>query len=154
MPEAARVEKARLMQIENGQEKAGTAITVQFNPESLRVTHYIQNWAGSTGNQTATERFKQADLGIKLIFDTTAQAGGDADVTTITKRMVDLFVKPVTDAGNQSLRPPPVRFVWGKFLFDGIVTAVTENLEFFAADGTPLRATVDLTISAERRPGK
>ena len=42
--------------------------------------------------------------------------------------------------------PPPVRFVWGEFRFDGHVEALQETLDFFAPDGRPLRARLALSL--------
>jgi phage tail-like protein len=45
--------------------------------------------------------------------------------------------------------PPPVRFVWGEFRFDGHVEALEETLDFFSADGRPLRARLSLSLRGE-----
>jgi LysM repeat protein len=39
-----------------------------------------------------------------------------------------------------------VRFSWGTFIFRGIITSIEETLDYFAEDGTPLRATVTLGL--------
>ena len=44
---------------------------------------------------------------------------------------------------------PAVRFAWGTIVFDGIIEQVTEDLDYFAADGTPLRAKVGVTITEQ-----
>jgi LysM repeat protein len=40
-----------------------------------------------------------------------------------------------------------VRFSWGTFIFRGIITSIEETLDYFAEDGTPLRATVTLGMA-------
>jgi phage tail-like protein len=41
---------------------------------------------------------------------------------------------------------PPVRFLWGKFRFDGRVEALEQTLDLFAPDGRPLRARLALAL--------
>jgi hypothetical protein len=45
--------------------------------------------------------------------------------------------------------PPPVRFAWGDFRFDGHVEALEETLDFFSPEGRPLRARLSLSLRGE-----
>ena len=72
----------------------------------------------------------------RLWFDA---AAGD-DVRPITERIA-YFATP----RGKSL-PPPVRFVWGEFRFDGHVEALDETLDLFSSDGRALRARLALTL--------
>lgn len=45
--------------------------------------------------------------------------------------------------------PPGVRFLWGTFKFEGIVESISESLEFFSADGKPLRAKLSLSLTKQ-----
>ena len=40
-------------------------------------------------------------------------------------------------------------FAWGTFIFEGIVTQLTEELDYFAPGGLPLRAKVSVTITEQ-----
>ena len=42
-----------------------------------------------------------------------------------------------------------MRFDWGSFRFDGIVDSIEESLEFFSADGRPLRSSIQLALSTQ-----
>src|SRR5262249_46458482 len=44
-------------------------------------------------------------------------------------------------------RPPMVRFQWGKsWSFDAVITNITQRFTLFLNDGTPVRATLDITF--------
>ena len=45
--------------------------------------------------------------------------------------------------------PRMVEFGWGAYSFTGVVEQYKETLDFFSADGVPLRASVSLTLSSK-----
>ena len=48
-------------------------------------------------------------------------------------------------------RPPTVRFQWGDLIFDGVISNLSEKLTLFLpANGKPVRAVVDLTLTQIR----
>jgi hypothetical protein len=47
-------------------------------------------------------------------------------------------------------QPPCVRFVWGSFQFDGMMDSLDQSLEFFSADGKPLRANLSVAMSRQK----
>ncbi|WP_156924287.1 hypothetical protein [Derxia gummosa] len=134
--------------------------------------------AGNGSQGTPARQFVGAGttkLSVQLTFDVSAASDmpflvasgndgsggtkqGDAtrfqvdDVRRVTADVLH-FMKPkppgkgAKDASQ--LTPPGVRFLWGRFLFDGIVDAIEETVEFFSADGHALRATVALTLSQQ-----
>lgn len=59
------------------------------------------------------------------------------------------------DAANAALvaqnAPPKVKFVWGRILsFEAYLTKFSQTLTYFKADGTPVRATVKVTLQQSR----
>lgn len=128
----------------------GDAIEVQFNPTSLKVDRKNDT---SGGAQTKAQRRNRpneghAVLSVELEFDT-AEGGPDGDpldVRTLTES-VRQFAEPPLDKPKQA--PPPVRFLWGKFQFDGIVERLGEEIDYFSADGTALRAKLTLSITGQ-----
>ncbi len=85
-----------------------------------------------------------AKLTLDLVFDTTDSG---EDVTTITRR-VQAFLQP--DPKVKKEPPPPlVLFEWGTLRFKGIAESYKETIDFFSADGVPLRAQVNLTLSRQ-----
>jgi hypothetical protein len=165
MSTAAKLEKAKLIEMEPdfaNPKSGGKTTTVQFNPESLKVSFTNQlvqpgnGGANGTGDQSnqAGRQFVGAGttkLALQLWFDVGSQdaQNGDrkADVRDLTKD-VAFFITP-TQEGSSYL-PPAVRFSWGSFHFDGYLDSLEENLDFFSADGIPLRASISLGMSQQK----
>ncbi|MET8625815.1 hypothetical protein ABZW30_19040 [Kitasatospora sp. NPDC004669] len=126
----------------------GPKVEVQFNPVTLRLSRNNNIDRGGIGTRTEKRQSpsqEHATLAFDLAFDTAEQGGPGTyvDVRDWTA-LVRQFVEPPREKkGNP---PPIVQFQWGTFLFNGIVTQVSEELDLFAPDGTPLRAKVAVTI--------
>jgi hypothetical protein len=89
-----------------------------------------------------------ATLSVELEFDT-AEGGPDGfplDVRKLTQN-VRQFIEPPKDAPKKA--PPRIRFEWGAFRFDGIVTHLGEEIDYFDTHGTALRAKVTLSITGQ-----
>ncbi|KJS54031.1 hypothetical protein VM98_21780 [Streptomyces rubellomurinus subsp. indigoferus] len=129
----------------------GPAVEVQFNPVSLRLSRNNNVDRGGVGTRTEKRQNPSAEpavLAFDLAFDTAEQGGPGAytDVREWTA-VVRQFVEPPPRKKGDP--PPIVRFQWGTFRFDGIVTQVTEELDLFAPDGTPLRAKVGVSVTEQ-----
>jgi hypothetical protein len=166
MTESKRLQKAKLIELnpDRTEKSGGKEVTVQFNPETLKVSFANQivqpnnagSGGGSSGDQSnsASRQFVGAGttkLSFQLWFDIGSQSSGDSqtesDVRELTKN-VAYFITPHKD-GEQYI-PPAARFLWGSFQFDGMFDAVEESLEFFSDEGIPLRATVSVNMSQQR----
>ncbi len=147
----------------------GKTLTVQFNPESLKLSYANQiqapanggsGGAGrrSGGNQSQGSAARQfvgtgtTKLAVQLWFDASAATSAPFivdDVRRITAQVL-YFIKPKPAAAGSrdaaQRTPPGLRFSWGNFLFDGIVESVEENVEFFSAQGEALRASMTLNM--------
>lgn len=149
------VEKARISKLSkdvNPQDASpqGTdTIYVQFNPTSLKISRSnnpdrpdttLGQGLQHTGPQPATLTFD-------LEFDTgemaDTQTGMPMDVRVLTAE-VRKFVLPGDP--NKTGAPPSILFEWGPLSFPGVVTNLTEDIDYFAPDGTPLRAKLSVTI--------
>lgn len=86
-------------------------------------------------------------LELHLLFDV-GLAGSSIqtkDVRDLTGPLWNLAEN--TQSAGGSRRPPLVRFVWGKsWNIPGIVAAVAERLEDFAADGVPQRSWLSMRL--------
>jgi hypothetical protein len=143
MPSAQHVTKATFT-IEGQSE----ALTVQFNPVSLE--HLIQNQLQAGGGQAAQfVASSSAKLTMELIFDTTDTG---VDVRSVTQKVAQLM-KPRGDGSDDAERraPPVVTFGWGAFTFTGMVDSFKQVIDFFSSQGVPLRATVQLSMTAQDR---
>lgn len=124
---------------------------VQFNPTTLKLTR--SNNIDKGGATTNTQKrqmpsVQPATLSFDLEFDT-AEGDGQGrpkDVRDLT-RIVRQFAEPTREKPTEP--PPAVRFEWGTFRFQGIVTQLTEDLDYFSPEGRPLRAKVSVTITEQ-----
>lgn len=123
-------------------EGSSEELKVHFNPAALQLTVANKLGPGKSkdkkgGRQVVSEA--SAKLALELVFDTT---GSLENVCDITLKVAQLM-------GDKGKPAPQVTFSWGAFRFTGIVDSYKETLEFFSADGIPLRATVSLGMTRE-----
>lgn len=121
-------------------------VLVQFNPTSL--AYSVQNTLEKKGRDASAKQFvaqTTAKLDFDLVFDSTHDGG---DVRRETDK-IKQFLNPGDKATNKDQAPPLVGFRWGTFLFKGIVESFKENLEFFSAEGVPLRSTLKIGLAAQ-----
>lgn len=144
--------KAKLFKVNQacpGQEPGATstdAVLVQFNPTSL--SYSVQNTLEKKGRDANAKQFvaqTTAKLEFDLVFDSTHDGG---DVRSETDR-IKQFLNPGDKKTNKDQAPALVGFRWGTFLFKGIVEAFRENLDFFSAEGVPLRSTLKISLSSQ-----
>lgn len=124
-------------------ETAGaTPITVLFNPNrySFDASNQLVE-VNVPGVATPGLQFVRGGarlLTMQLLFDTYESA---SDVRDHTDAMYGLLeVDPGTHA------PPICRFRWGRVSFRCVVERVNGQFTLFLADGTPVRATLDVTF--------
>jgi len=132
-------------------ESTGDRLGCLLNPESLQLSRAagIRQRRGATGLLTTTASSDDpllytggghTELVLDLLFDigiagSTVQT---TDVRDLTHPLWDLAESSPQQAGSS---PPVVRFLWGKsWNIPGVITAVAERLEQFAADGSPARS--------------
>ncbi|QUQ63878.1 CIS tube protein [Kutzneria sp. CA-103260] len=121
----------------------GDVVVVQFNPTSLRIERRNNVNDNGKGTKTAVRTVSSveyATLSLDLIFDT-AEQGTDVRVKTLGVRQ---FIQPPKN--DRAKAPPNVRFTWGALTFDGILTQITEELDYFSAAGVALHAKLSLTF--------
>jgi len=165
MPQPARLEKALLQEItwdENQVvQELERKVTVQFNPETLKVSYANQSSGGDQRGGSATQFVGQGTtkLSFDLWLDVTAPQppeqegqqdaeGAENDVRRLTEKIVK-FIQPKEEREEGKFVPPGMRFLWGSFKFDGIVDSINETLEFFSEDGRPLRAGLNVSLSKQ-----
>jgi len=163
MPEPAKLAKAQLRQLDaefKNEVSGGQVTTVQFNPETLKVSYANQiATPQGPGDQrgSPTRLFVGAGttkLSLQLWFDVNApMPEGEAQVDDVRKltQKVAYFITPKKPGGKTGqFIPPAVRFIWGSFQFDGMLEGLEESLEMFSPEGRPLRASMTLNISQQR----
>jgi Contractile injection system tube protein len=167
------LERAKLIPVSgtNDAPDMNSAIDVQFNPVSLRVSLSNTLKASQSQGNTRAAQFvdkSSSTLSVELVFDTTyiettdsdgqdgdggqdgsSQIEQGSDVRQQTRKIADKFLKPV-ESGSQMQAPSRVLFQWGSFEFIGMVQTYDETLDFFSEKGRPLRASVSLKLSEDR----
>jgi len=127
----------------------GATVAVMFNPASLKVSlsNRLQSEEAGRGGNAGSGPTPQATqatttkLETELVFDSTETG---TDVRDHSNRIKDLAR---TDADPRHPRPPSVEFRWGRFSFTGVIESLGETLDFWSAEGVPLRSTLQLTIA-------
>lgn len=166
--------KAWLIELDEKLAKAkdgGKSIPVQFNPETLKVTYANQLVEPKNGDKAAGTSGLQfvgpgsTKLALQLWFDVnamtdvvrndsghtnTGEQGIVDDVRRLTQHVVYFMTPQKTQKDPKQLTPPGLRFEWGSFSFNGIVEAMEETLEFFSAEGKPLRASIAMTLTQQK----
>lgn len=138
----------------------GRQVTVQFNPESLKVAFANQIVTPeNAGSQRGTAGQLHVGAGttkltLQLWFDVSRLGPNDPpadDVRDLTKQVAFFITpQPVTENGEEKFIPPAVRFLWGTFHFDGVMESVEETLDYWSHDGKPIRANMSLSLTQQK----
>lgn len=148
------LEKAKLQPVraDRNNTPAGDEVSVQFNPTSLRLTLTNRTEGGNARQRQRRQHTGTAStvLNMDLIFDTADETSGSDNPQPRSVRektaVVEQFVVPKRDGSEV---PPRLKFTWNELEIVGIVENVTIDFDFFASDGTPLRAKVALSIKEQ-----
>jgi hypothetical protein len=128
----------------------GTSVSCMFNPFEYTVSksNSYQEKPKNSANTPQGEFFKSGAQTLKLVltFDTYED---DTDVSLETNKMWKFMNgKPQNgDEQTEKIAPPQVAFEWGVFKFVSYITAMTQKFTLFKRDGTPVRASVDVTFT-------
>ena len=96
---------------------------------------------------------------VSLLFDTYTLDHGKGppkDVREYTEKVFALMkVDPkLKDSKTKKSRPPIVSFRWGKtWSFKAVIKSITQKFTLFTGDGTPVRATLQLTLQQIQQDG-
>jgi hypothetical protein len=147
-PAAPAIAMARIGPVSGRNEQVADSawINVHFNPASLQLQ--VSNELKDTRNNERKQYVAKANakLTMELQFDTTDTG---EDVTEITHKLQAFIAPPLSQQDNEQIPPPVVVFEWGRLRFKGIAETYRETMDFFSANGVPLRAAVNLTLSRQ-----
>jgi Contractile injection system tube protein len=155
--------KAELRQLDSKFEneiEPDTWCTVQFNPDSLKVSfanQLVQPSGAGDQRGSPARQFVGAGttkLALTLWFDVGSPQPPKGpkvdDVRKLTQK-VAYFITPRPEPGkSDKFTPPAVRFAWGSFQFDGLMDSLEETLEYFSPQGKPLRASCGIALSQQK----
>lgn len=136
---------------ENGEARqGGQSVSCMFNPYEYTVSKSV-TFSEEPANDSNTPHAELSNSGpqtlrVKLTFD--SYETGD-DVTLETNKLWSFMMRSENGSGNQNERSetPQVAFEWGVFKFVSYITQMTQKFTLFKNDGTPVRATVDVTFT-------
>ncbi len=123
------------------------SVICQFNPGEYTIRKR-NSWKSNVGKGKDLPDFefkggKPATLKMKLFFDTSSDG---ADVRLLTNRLWGIM-KIKKDLRSNRGEPPRCRFLWGKIWnFVAVITNINQKFTMFLSDGTPIRATLDVTF--------
>jgi nucleoid-associated protein YgaU len=146
MATAGAVTKAVIKNLATGKE-----VKVLFNPKEYAFSKANQWKAGDgKGGNVSPLEFGTGGpttLTLQLFFDTFEQRRDVRDAYTNALWQLTLVDKKLKDKKNKKGRPPTVQFIWGNaWFFKAVITNIKQNFTMFLDDGTPVRATVDITF--------
>jgi hypothetical protein len=166
MPDSTKLVKAEIHELNadlNKEINSDKWVTVQFNPETLKVSFSNQiNPPGGAGAQNGTQNLQftgggTTKLSVQIWFDLTSPAQADngakqvKDVRKLTEKVAYFITPEPRGKGTPpAVIPPVVRFIWGSFQFDGLMDSLEESLEFFSNEGVPLRASMTFSLTQQK----
>jgi Contractile injection system tube protein len=125
-------------------------LEVQFNPTTLKLQYTNESTGGATtkGPNRQNPAQGNAVLSLDLEYDTAEgdDDGNPVDVREKTKHIIALVRPP---KGSKGAPPPRIKFVWGKLTFEGNVTSLTEDIDYFDDQGRALRCKLSLSIKEQ-----
>lgn len=155
MPTESNLVAAEIYEVNDDGERKGGGVEVacMFNPYEYTVSKSnTYSEKSSNGSDVPQVEFKKAGaqtLKLKLFFDSYEE---QEDISTTTRKLWKLMESKTRDQGgrNEKVPPPEVAFEWGVFRFVSVITNMTQKFTLFLADGTPVRAEVDITFTQHK----
>lgn len=143
----ADLKKAHI-QVLNQDGSVDEEIPVHFNPTEYSLDKSV-NYADQAipGYSSPVVQFVSGEaetLTMELFFDTYE---ADEDVRTYTDKIDDLI-----RVDGDLHAPPILRFVWASLSFTSVLESAQTQFTMFQADGTPVRARVDVTFKEYTTP--
>lgn len=155
------------------QKQKGKPFVVMFNPTTFSVnhTHSYDQYPPKPGPGESDQKEKHRNprtLSLELFFDGTRVSplvGKSKDLETLTSkdtisdssglagtsddlvdRSVELFLKTTHEYDKNMHRTPYLVFVWGTFIFPGVLESANVTHSLFTSSGKSLRAKVSLSV--------
>lgn len=130
--------------------EGGQRITCWFNPKDYSISKSnTWNTKPQTGREIGVPQFtggQPRELTLSLLFD--SSDSDSMDVVAVTNELFSMMdVSQKVQSSRNSGRPPTVTFGWGTVLsFKAVVTQLHVQFRMFRVDGTPVRATAQITL--------
>lgn len=157
MAATQKVEKAALYKVKD----RSVCVEVHFNPTSL--VYSVESPAPQQGGDPKARQHVGTFTG-KLTMDLQFDTTGTGDDVRIHTNKVANFLQPAgsTQPPGGTKQPPAtgnkpdperaqpvVSFEWGAYTFQGVMESFRETIDFFSAEGVPLRALVSIGLARQ-----
>jgi hypothetical protein len=136
-----------------GVNDATSAIDVCFNPKEYALDKSVGWDAEKAFSDAPNPEFKQPSpmtLSVTLQFDTYEERVSVRDKWVRQVEKLTMMSKPLgpnaSAQDKKDARPPTILFVWGRFVFKGVIETLSQKYTMFLSDGTPVRAECALKI--------
>ncbi|MCW3104352.1 MAG: hypothetical protein JWO09_2792 [Bacteroidetes bacterium] len=141
----------------------GVPYTPMYNPTTFSINHEVlhdvKTKAGASNFSKRFVSMKPRTLDLELLFDGTgaspSTAGGiantiavNAGFTSVDKQIETFLTLAYTIVGAKH-QPNYILVAWGTFIMTGVLKSAKVNYTMFAADGTPLRAKMNISIGEQ-----
>ncbi len=132
-------------------------ITCLFNPNEYTFSkRNTWNKGEVKGNNVPELEFGGGDsmtLKMQLFFDTYTTGQDVRETTNQIWNLMNIDTI-LTDSKTGKARPPKVEFHWGKMCsFRAVITDLSQKFTLFLYDGTPVRATLDVSFLQAEEEG-
>jgi hypothetical protein len=146
------IERAKIYELDpkGGKLPNDNGIDVCFNPKEYTYDKSL-SWDSSKALSDAPmPEFKSPSamtLAVTLQFDTYEErVSVRAKYVKRLEQLTYMKKKAKDDKDIKNQMPPMVLWVWGKQIFKGVITKLSQKYTMFLSDGTPVRCEVALSI--------
>lgn len=132
---------------------ASSVLDVCFNPKEYSLDKSIEWDSEKSFTDAPPPEFKKPSpmtLSVTLQFDSYEERVSVRDKWVRKLESMTMMKAPLTDKSSatdkKNNRPPTILFVWGEFVFQGVIESLGQKYTMFLSDGTPVRAECALKI--------
>jgi len=136
--------------------QSGEDYTVWMNPESYKRTLNVSRSAvkeiGGNGSTSSFSRIGEETLSMTLIFDTTgllpSPLGSDRMPQTGVVELLEPLIQKMAMVSPDTGEPCYLQLSWAQLQARCVLSSMTVDYKLFRPDGTPIRASVQLSFSS------
>jgi hypothetical protein len=144
------IERAKIYELDTKGGKVDDGIDVCFNPKEYTYDKSL-SWDSSKALSDAPmPEFKSPaamTLAVTLQFDTYEErVSVRAKYVKRLEQLTYMKKKAKDDKDIKNQMPPMVLWIWGKQIFKGVITKLSQKYTMFLSDGTPVRCEVALAL--------
>jgi hypothetical protein len=145
--------KAKIVNLSSKKTFLNNSIEVSFNPNKIDFStcaKYPEDYRPGGDSLVTYGGNMASEISMKLLFDTTMTG------SNVRKKYIDFLVEllqPIPDKTGKAPQPPHCQFIWGDFSdghlnFEGVLTNLKVDYEWFLPNGRPVRADVNVTFKS------